>query len=285
MNIDVSNGPVKVVGLAADIYHSLKAFDSRTFLRSVADGGGEAQLWLDSGRSLFAGNAATRRGGEFDAIITGMCAGKSFDSLVCVPPDDVLGASGSRNTKAYREWEAAQTGVCCTADQAFVYRTMVDNAFANEAARELFESTTETQLSVFWQEANGHKLKVRPDGVCEDLWWDLKTTSSPWNKIGKSVCDYGYAEQQWLYCRGAEQIGYMPFRMPFVFVQTMPPYRCKVFYLPDDLVEEAGQRLVSVMEEVRLRRSTGVYLPADHGEITEMVVPAWARKREEEVIL
>jgi hypothetical protein len=73
--------------------------------------------------------------------------------------------------------------------------------------------------------------------------------------------------------------------MPFVFVQTMPPFACHVFYLPDDLVEEAGQRLISVMEEVRLRRSTGVYLPADHGEITVMDIPKWARNREEVVIL
>jgi hypothetical protein len=51
------------------------------------------------------------------------------------------------------------------------------------------------------------------------------------------------------------------------------------------LVEEAGQRLVSVMEEVRLRRSTGIYMPADHGEITEMEIPRWARGKQEEVVI
>lgn len=285
MNIDVSKGAVKVVGMPSAEYFRLTQFDSRSFLLGVMKGGGEAQQWMDSGHSLFSGNAATKRGGEFDAIVMGLCEGKTFDSLVCIPPDEVLGANGSRSTKAYKEWEAQQTGICCTTDQAWVYRQMVDSMEANSAAKALMDQTTETQVSVFWQEASGHQLKVRPDGVTPEIWWDLKTTSASWDRIYRSVFDYGYAEQAWLYCRGAEQIGYSPFRMPFVFVQTMPPYSCHVFYLPEDLVEEAGQRLISVMEEVRLRRSTGVYLPADHGEITELEIPRWARNKEEVVIL
>ena len=285
MDIDVSNGPVKVIGMSSAAYHGLKQFDSRSFLLAVLKGGGEAQQWLDQGYPLFSGNSATKRGGEFDAIVMGMCAGKSFYSMICIPPDEVLGSNGSRSTKAYKEWEAQQTGICCTADQAWVYRKMVDSLQANDAAKRLMDATDQTQLSVFWREANGHLLKVRPDGVTPDLWWDLKTTSAPWDRLYRSVFDYGYAEQQWLYCRGAEQIGYEPFRMLFVFVQTMAPYGCHVFYLPDDLVEEAGQRLLSVMEEVRLRRSTGVYMPADHGEITEMEIPKWARGKHEEVVI
>jgi hypothetical protein len=80
-------------------------------------------------------------------------------------------------------------------------------------------------------------------------------------------------------------VGLEHFRMPFVFVQTMAPYACHVFYLPEQFVAEAGQRLIRVMEEVRLRRSTGVYMPADHGTITELEIPAWARQVEEVVEL
>jgi hypothetical protein len=285
MNIDVSQGPVKVVGMASSAYHALKGFDSRSFFTAVMKGGGEAQQWLDQGYPLFTGNSATRKGGEFDDIVMGLCAGKTFEDMVNVPPDDVLGSTGSRNTKAYREWESMQNGICCTADQAWQYRKMIAGLTSNSAAKALMDATTETQLSVFWQDKHGHRLKVRPDGVTPELWWDLKTTSAPWDRLYRSVFDYGYADQAWLYCRGAEQIGCSAFRMPFVFVQTMPPFACHVFYLPDDLVEEAGQRLISVMEEVRLRRSTGVYLPADHGEITVMDIPKWARNREEVVIL
>jgi len=282
MHAQLAKLPAKIIGMSNSAYRSLREFDSRSFLHSVAKQGGEAQLWMDQGRSLFGGNAATSKGSEFDAIIEGILGGKQFDDMVAVAPDDVLGANGSRTTKAYKEWAAKQTGVCCTADQKDVYERMYMSMLGCDAAYRLMKQTTETQVSVFFQ-YQGHKLKVRPDGCTPDLWWDLKTTSSPWDRIFRSVLDYGYAEQAWLYTEGAKAIGYSDFRMPFVFVSTQPPYACRVYYLPEALVEEAGRQMVGVMEQVALRRSTGSYTPADAGEINELEVPVWALKQEEVV--
>jgi hypothetical protein len=282
--ISLENGPVKVIGMSNLAYRAEANFDSRSYLHSVMKYGGEAQLWQDKGYSLFGGNAATAKGSEFDDLVMGILAGKTFDSLVCVPPEDVLGANGSRSTKAYKEWAASQTGICVTADIRVQYQRMFDSMLGCDAVHTLISETNETQVSVFF-EAYGHRLKVRPDACTPTLWWDLKTTSQQWDRLFRSVLDYGYAEQAWLYTEGAKAVGYEPFRMPFVFVQTMPPYGCRCFYLPNDLVEEAGQRLISCMEEVRLRRSTGMYMPADSGEIGELTIPQWARNREEVVEL
>jgi hypothetical protein len=276
--------PVAVVGMANETYHSLKGFDGRSFLSAVGKYGGEAQLWMDMGFSLFSGNSATSTGSEFDALITGILEGKPFDTLVVVAPEEVLGANGSRSTKAYKEWAAQQTALCVTADIKWKYQKMYDSLMGCESAYLLMQQTVRTQRSVFF-EAYGHKLKVRPDAETEHLWWDLKTTSSQWDRLFRSVMDYGYAEQAWLYTEGAMALGYGRFRMPFVFVQTMPPYACRVFTLPDSLVESAGQRLVSIMEEVRLRRSTGVYKPADANDVQELEIPAWAMRTEEVVEL
>jgi hypothetical protein len=276
--------PVMVTGMANQAYHQKKEFDGRSFLCSVQKGGGEAQLWMDQGRSLFGGNSATTTGSEFDEIVTGVLGGKKFDDMVVVPPDDVLGANGSRSTKAYKEWAATQTGICVTADKRWQYAKMLDAMRGNDSVYELMTLTTRTQLSVFF-EAYGHRLKVRPDACTEGLWWDLKTTSSPWDRLFRSALDYGYLEQDWLYQQGAYAIGYPPFRMPFVFVQTMPPFCCRVFVLPEQMVAEAGKRLISTMEEVRLRRSTGAYVPADAEEIHEMAFPQWATRQEEVVEL
>jgi hypothetical protein len=276
--------PAKIIGLSNSDYRALREFASRSYLYSVAQQGGEAQLWMDQGRSLFGGNSATSKGSDFDAIIEGILGGKQFDAMVAVAPDDVLGANGSRSTKAYKEWAAAQTGICCTADQMEVYERMYASMLNCEAAHQLMQQTNETQVSVFF-EINGHKVKVRPDACTPDLWWDLKTTSSTWDRLFRSVIDYGYAEQAWLYTEGAKAIGYSQFRMPFVFVSTQAPYACRVFHLPEDLVEEAGRQMVSVLEEVALRRSTGMYAPADSGEINELEVPAWARRKEEVVLI
>lgn len=276
--------PTKVVGMSNSAYHGEKEFDSRSFLHTVAKYGGEVQLWLDEGKTFFGGNAATSKGSEFDQIITGILEGKTFDSLVVTPPDDILGANGSRSTKAYKEWAVQQEGIICTADQRQQYQEMLNSMRDNDAVFDLMKRTVETQVSVFFEIA-GHKLKTRPDACCADLWWDLKTTSHSWDRLFRSAIDYGYAEQEWLYVESAKAIGYSHFRMPFVFVQTTAPYACRAFYLPQEMVDNAGQRMLNVMEEVRLRRSTGMYMPADANDITELSVPAWALRGEEYVIV
>lgn len=284
MDSDFDKLPLTVIGMANQAYHQKKGFDSRSFLCSVQRGGGEAQLWLDTGYSLFGGNSSTTTGSEFDEIVTQILGGKRFDDVVAVAPDEVLGANGTRNTKAFREWAAGQAGIICTADTKWKYGKMLDSMRGNDAVYELMTKTTRTQVSVFF-EAFDHKLKVRPDACCDDKWWDLKTTSSPWDRIYRSVLDYGYCEQDWLYRQGAYAIGYPQFRMPFVFVQTVAPFSCRVFVLPEEMVEAAGKRLISTMEEVRLRRSTGMYVPQDADEIQEMAFPQWAMRQEEVVEL
>ena len=284
MDSDFDNLPLTVIGMSNQAYHQQKGFDSRSFLCSVQKGGGEAQLWLDQGHSLFGGNSATTTGSEFDEIVTAILGGKKFDDVVVVAPDDVLGANGTRNTKAFREWAAGQSGVICTADTRWKYGKMLDAMRGHDGVYELMTKTTRTQVSVFY-EAFGHKLKVRPDACCDDKWWDLKTTSSPWDRIYRSVLDYGYCEQDWLYQQGAYAIGVPQFRMPFVFVQTVPPFSCRAFVLPEEMVAEAGKRLISTMETVRLRRSTGAYVPQDADEIQEMAFPQWAMRTEEVVEL
>ena len=281
--MNISELPCKIVGMSNEDYRKAPG-DSRSFLHSVAKYGGEAQRWMDQGRTLWGGNASTAKGSAFDRLITEVMEGKHFDELLVVPPDDVLGSNGSRSTKAYKEWAAQQTGIVCSADERAQYDAMYQAMVACKPAWDLMQATSETQVSVFF-DLDGHLLKVRPDACTPTLWWDLKTTSQDWSKLFLSARDYGYAEQAWLYTEGAKAIGYDDFRMPFVFVQTVAPYGCRVRYLPEQMVEQAGQRLRGVMEQVRLRRSTGEYMPADSEEITELEVPAWALKEEEVVVL
>ena len=282
--IDFTKLPLAVGGMTNEAYHAKKEFDGRSFLCSVLKYGGEAQLWMDMGYSLFGGNSATTTGSEFDEIVTRVLGGKRFDDVVVVAPEEVLGSNGSRNTKAFREWAAEQTGIICTPDTKWKYGKMLDSMRGNDAVYALMCKTVRTQFSYFF-ELDGHKVKVRPDAETDDCWWDLKTTSASWDRIYRSVLDYGYAHQEWLYVEGAKAFGHEHHRMPFVFVQTMPPFSCRAFYLPEALVQEAGRQLIGVMDEVRLRRSTGVYRPADSNEIQELEVPAWALKQEEVVEL
>lgn len=278
--MDIGELPAIVSGLSMADY--LKApGDSRSFICAVQDGGGSVQQFLEDGYSLFSGSAATSIGSDFDTLIMGVIAGKGLGEQLRIPPDDVLGANGSRSTKAYKEWAAKQDGgVTCTADQAWKFQKMFDALWGHAAARDLVERTRYTQRSAF-AEVDGHLVKVRPDGECDDLWWDLKTTSAPWANLSRSVKTFHYGEQQWLYHAVALELGMSPFRMPFVFVSTQPPFDCRVLLLPEDYVAECGERMKSTMELVRLRRETGEYLPLDHGAVQELQIPDWVRRTEE----
>lgn len=278
----ISELPTKVIGMANQAYRHESRFDSRTVICTVMKHGGEVQKWIDDGNVYWSGNAATATGSEFDQLITGVLEGQSLEGQMAVPPEEVLGKNGARTTTAYKDWATQQTGVIVTADKKWQYVRMYDSMRACRACCDLMDATTETQASVFF-EHEGHLLKVRPDAGNEVLWWDLKTTSQDWDRLFRSVMDYGYAEQEWLYVLGARAIGLPHFRMPFVFVQTSAPFGCRVFHLPEQLVDNAGRRVLNTLEQMRLRRSTGQYLPEDAGEIQELYLPNWAM-REEEVV-
>jgi hypothetical protein len=276
--------PYKAIGMPMAEYQAHNDFDSRSFFCAVLKGGGPAQKWLDDGHRLFEGNAATSLGSDFDTLIMGLCEGHhDIDYYLAIAPASVLGVDGRRGTKAYKEWETEVTAagkIACNEEHAFKLRTMAESVLANPAARKCVTETVETQVSLFC-EIHGHRVKVRPDGCAIEYWWDLKSTSADWGDLYRSVFSYGYSEQEWLYVQAAMVWGMDSFRMPFVFVHSVPPFDCQVFYLPVDVVEGAGNRMRRVMEEVRLRRETGIYTPASHGEITELVIPAWANKKEE----
>jgi hypothetical protein len=267
-------------------YHAQNDALGRSYMYAVYKYGADAQRWMDLGYSLFNGNAGTRTGTKFDTIVTAICEGKKLTDVLAIPPADVLASNGHRRGAKYDAWkeQAERKGlVDCNAEEGWQLEMMLERLLANPAARELVEQTTETQVSVFFQ-MNDHLCKVRPDGCTPRLWWDLKTTSSTWDRVFSSAIEFGYPEQEWLYVQGAMALGMDHFRMPFVFVQTVAPYGCRVRYLPTEIVEEAGRRMTRVMEEIRLRKETGIYETADAGEIAELEFPAWAYKQKEEVI-
>lgn len=282
--------PRKVIGLPNSEYQAMRLFLSRSYLHAVNKYGGEAQLWLDSDRTLFAGNSSTTLGSKFDQLVTGekgLCSGNDLESQLAVPPAEVLASNGHRRGTKYEQWKAqaeADGLIDCSVEEREKLLYMGQSLIRNTAARQLIQETVETQVSVFF-ELNGHPCKVRPDGCCADRWWDLKSTSATWDRLHFSINDYGYAMQEYLYVEAAKSVGLPHHRMPFVFVQTMAPYACRVFYLPEDMVEEAGRQLRNTMEQVALRRETGIYLPVEHDAITELAVPSWANRQTEEVVV
>lgn len=280
MDTVVSELPAKVAGMSMSEYLKHPA-DSRSFICSVMDHGGEVQRFLEDGFSIFSGNAGTTLGSQFDRLMEGVIGGKGIGEQLRIPPEEVLGKNGSRATNTYKEWAAKQTdGIVCSSEEAWKFQRMFDSVRSHAAAWDLVQSTTETQMSCFGLVDN-HPVKVRPDAGNAELWWDLKTTSAPWSQLARSVKAYHYGEQEWLYVAVARELGMDHFRMPFLFVSTVPPFSCNVYLLPEDYVQECGARMKAAMELIRLRRETGEYLPLTHGTVQELEIPDWVRRTTE----
>ena len=285
--------PFVVTGMPNEEYHSQNDHLRRSMIVQVAKYGGEAQRFIDDGHSLFKGSTATTKGSRFDDLTMQLIEGKQFNDVVVQTPSEVLTKSGQRRGKPYLEWKSQQEKegkICVSADEEWELTMMVDHMMQNPVARELIEETQQTQLSVFFL-FDGVPCACRPDGNLPldysselfpiPVWWDLKTTSSTWDRIHVSSQAYGYAEQEAFYTEAAMQLGYKPHRMPFVFVQTMPPYRCRVFHIPQEVVGNARSRISNTIAEIQLRRRTGIYLPVEADQINELDVPQWAQQEEE----
>lgn len=282
MNIDSSAGPQTFsrLDLTNEQYHGERGHKSRSWTHQIYRYGGVGQKLLEQGVRLVGMNQGLKIGSWFDAYWEAKALGEDTSKLFVVAPPEVLAADGSRRGKAYTDWSKSQTGQIVTESDLELLGLMWAAVEACDRAMELLGNTSDTQRSVFWTDRNGHARKSRYDGQTSELVYDVKTTSSQWDQIYKSFLDYGYIWQSAWYQDSAYQIEYEPFRMPFVVVQTVPPYECGVFVMPSELIDAARDQIDRTLDAIRLRRETGEYLPADYGVEKEMVFPGWVWTKE-----
>lgn len=159
----------------------------------------------------------------------------------------------------------------------------------NEAAKllgdpqfcELQEGRIESEVSVYF-DVDDFPCRVRPDQVCllngQPRVVDLKTTREKGllKNFHKSVLQYGYHAQDWLYQRGMEAMGYEPAPLIFVVVSTSQPHETLICTLPPALTDEGGRIIRNAIAEIRLRLDLDCWLPDQHGEIVELPIPAYA---------
>jgi len=124
----------------------------------------------------------------------------------------------------------------------------------------LLESITETQLSVFWTDEDGHDRKARADGASKSEWFDLKTTSSEFSKLKYSFRDYAYDWQAAWYTDSAIAAGWPPFTFRFIVVQTFGSFDVAVFSLTPDAIDRARHEIRKTLADIRHRRETGEYV-------------------------
>jgi len=259
-----------------DAYHAERDHISRsTAHRYRGRFGGRAQRYAEVyGKSLFGGNASTSFGTLIDVACECEMRGLDWRKRIAVPPESVLASDGSRRGKAYQEWKATlpTDGLECSMTDFGKTSEIIASIREHEIANALLEAATQTQLSVFWADADGHKRKARADGVTATEWFDLKTTSSEWRDLKHSFRRFGYDWQASWYGEAAALAGCeRPFNFKFVVVQAFAPFDVKVVTLPAEVVAAARQDIRETLDTVRHRRETGQYVSPEYHAVEELV--------------
>ena len=264
-----------------DSYHQNDGHISRSTIHMAYRWGPVAYRHMLNGIRLFKGSAATNVGQQFDEMVeTLIMRGIPLDEQLATPPSECLTTNGQRRGKKYIEWltEIRAAGKQpASVDDAERFGLMSDALMRNSAAWEIVSRTTHSQRSVWWNH-EGHDVKARFDGETDDGIWDLKTTSADWDSLPRKAWDLGYVFQAAHYTAAAKAAG-IPcgeaWDMPFVFVQTVPPYRCKVVTFPPDACRFAADKILETLEWMKQCRESGDFWTPEDNEISEMQFPAY----------
>ena len=249
-------------------YHGRKSHVSRSQAsRYRGVRGGRAQRYEEvKGGKLFEGNAGTTFGTLVDVAFEAEARGLDWRSRCAVAPPEVLTSNGQRRGNAFAAWkESLPPGAleCSMVDFAKV-ADIIESLREHKIANQLLESIKHTQYSVFWTDEDGHDRKARPDGLNDDEWFDLKTTSSEFSKLRNSFRDFAYDWQAAWYTDAAIAAGWKPFRFRFIVVQTFPPYDVEVESLDEEDLLRARFEIKQTLNDIKRRRKTGVYVPDEY---------------------
>jgi hypothetical protein len=261
----MSNSLEVIPDLPNDEYHGRKSHVSRSKAsRYRGVRGGRAQRYEEvKGKRLFEGNAGTTFGTLVDVAFEAEARGLDWRSRCAVAPAEVLTSNGQRRGNAFTAWkESLPAGAIeCSMVDFVKVADIIESLREHKIARQLLESIKHTQYSVFWRDADGHDRKARPDGLNDDEWFDLKTTSSEWHELKWSFRRFAYNWQAAWYTDAAIAAGWKPFRFRFVVVQTFAPYDVAVFSLEDEAIENARHEIKKTLDDIKYRRESGIYVP------------------------
>ena len=264
-----------------EVYHSDDGHISRSTANMAFRYGPQAYGLMLRGIRFFKGSNATVIGSKFDELVDRrITSGLSFDQQLAIPPAEVLTSNGQRRGAKYSAWlhETESRGMVPSSVEDYeLFLRMEESLMANRAAREIVESTTQCQRSVWWTTDEGHQLKARFDGEAPWGIWDLKSTSTDWKSLPKKCVDLGYVWQAAWYTMAAIEVG-IPHgdacEMPFVFVQTVPPFQTKVRTFPKYRTDQAREEILFTLDWMREARETNNFTDEDQ-DCEEMEFPSW----------
>ena len=216
-----------------------------------------------------------------------------FASSVVLPPDDVLGKGGKRNTKAYREWADAQPDdvTIASPDEVATAQAIADAVRSHPVASALL-AEARCEVPMFWQDNRATRLPCKgladilvdlPTVRLADLLGapaftpvlaDLKTTSDL-PGFARQAGRMGYHGQLAHYAEGVRVECGEPPAVYIVAVESTAPHDVAVYRLRDaDLARGMAYRNELLATLARCE-ATGDWPGVSRG-VLDLDIPRWA---------
>jgi hypothetical protein len=149
-------------------------------------------------------------------------------------------------------------------------------------AKEVFKEGLSEVTGYYRDPETGLKCVIRPDRINTRLHAlvDLKTTeNASLAAFQRSLVNYGYENQNFMYDFGYEQITSKKAEMNiFVAIEKEPPYAVAV-YVADESVKDCGSRgYRKAMKGIKQCLETGIW-PGYQTEAQNISMPAWSLDR------
>ena len=217
---------------------------------------------------------------------------KRFSAEVVLPPDDVLGKGGRRNTKAYREWADAQpAGVTiASADEVATAQAIADAVRSHPVAAALL-AEARCEVPMFWEdEVTDLPCKGLADILVDDpssalvdalgcapyapILADLKTTSDL-PGFGRQAGRMGYHGQLAHYAAGVQAGSGVTPAVYIVAVESAAPHDVAVYRLLDADLERGMAYRDELLATLARCEALGDWPGVSRG-VLDLDIPRWA---------
>jgi exodeoxyribonuclease VIII len=147
------------------------------------------------------------------------------------------------------------------------------------AFKELIDGKGIIEKPIYWQ-IGGVDVAGTPDYVDLDrgVIVDVKTTqdASP-DEFAKSMANYGYHRQAWMYTHGIREIHGVDCRFFFAVVETARPHHAAVYEIDYDSIARGGEEVLTLLRQYQARLVMNCWDHSWQEGIGVLSLPRWYR--------
>jgi hypothetical protein len=192
---------------------------------------------------------------------------------------------GDRRSKDFKDFKALNTNKkILSEDEYGLVIGMVESVSAHPVARQYLVDG-ESEVSLFWNE-DGVACKARIDLLRPNAIIELKTTRDPAPvAFARQAYNLGYFTQAAWYRHAVQStVGGAPLPVVIIAVESVPPYDCVVYTLPECALDAAWSECELALKIYRDCVATNRW-PGISSVPLELNLPPWAYREDDSTVL